>query len=439
MTATNDYSLREQRGWCLYDVANSVFYTSGISLFLPAFVPTLAAAGADAAGYIHILGVPILAASYWAYLVGFSVFLQVLVLPVVGALADYGRRKREMLLTAAAIGSCAAGAMFFLQGASYLLAAGLFIVANLSIGASIVIYNSFLPEVAPPEERDNLSSRGWSLGYVGGCAMLLAHLGLVSQAERLGISTSLAIRIALCSTGVWWILWTLPAVKRLKNRGVAKLLPPGKSTIGVAFGQLLHTVRDMRRYPNTLKFLIGFLLYNDAIQTVLVVSAQFGSQELGLAVTQLTTTILISQFVGVFGALAFNRLAHRISAKRAVMVSLVIWIGLLFYAYGFVHNATEFYIMGAFAGLVMGGSQALSRSIFAQLVPHGMEAEYFSIYEVGDKGTSWLGPPTFGIALQLTGSYRIAILSLLIFFLAGLAVLTQADVEQGGRDVLKNA
>jgi len=430
---------REQKGWCFYDIANSVFFTSGIALFLPAYVPALAAAGADANGYIHILGLNILAASYWAYLVGFSVFLQVLVLPVVGALADYGRRKREMLLTAATVGSIAASSMFFLEGSRYLLAAGLFIVANLSIGSSIVIYNSFLPEIAPPEERDNLSSRGWSLGYVGGCVMLLAHLALVSNAERLGISTSMALRIALCSTGVWWIAWTIPAFQRLQNRGVAKNLPHGASVIGVAFKQLGHTLKDMRRFPNTLKFLLGYLLYNDAIQTVLVVSAQFGSQELGLSVTQLTTTILISQFVGVFGALAFNRLAKRITAKRSVMVSLVVWICLLFYAYGFVHNATEFYIMGGFAGLVMGGSQALSRSIFAQLVPLGMEAEYFSIYEVGDKGTSWLGPPTFGLALQFTGSFRIAILSLLIFFVAGLGVLTQANVEQGEKDVLENA
>jgi UMF1 family MFS transporter len=329
--------------------------------------------------------------------------------------------------------------MFFLQGSSYLLAAGLFIVANVSFGASIVVYNSFLPEVAGPEERDALSSRGWALGYAGGCAMLLVHLGLVSQAPALGISTGMAVRIALCSTGIWWFLWTIPVLQRVKNRGEARPLPPGKSTVGVAFGQLVHTLHDVRRYPNTMKFLLGYLFYNDAIQTVLVVSALFGAEELGLTDSQLTITILISQIVGVGGALFFNRLATSITPKRAVMLSLVVWIALLFYAYGFVHNATEFYIMGGFAGLVMGGSQALSRSIFAQLVPKGMEAEYFSIYEVGDKGTSWLGPPTFGLALQLTGSYRVAILSLLIFFVAGLGVLTLADVEQGEKDVLRNA
>lgn len=435
----NDYSTREQRGWCLYDVANSVFATSAIALFLPRYVTSLTAAAADSTGFVHPLGIPVLADSFWAYLLGFSVFVQVLVLPVIGALADHGRRKREFLAGTAFVGAAAAAAMFFLQGSMYLLAGGLFIVANVAFGASIVIYNAFLPEVAPPEERDGLSSKGWALGYAAGCVMLVAHLVLLTNAESWGLSQTMAVRIALCSTGVWWALWTIPVVLSLRNRGMAVPLSAGSSMIGTAFRQLFGTLRDIRRYPNTLKFLIGYLLYNDAIQTVFSVAALFGARELGLTDSQLTITILISQLVGVGGALSFNQLAKRISAKYAVMVSLVIWILLLFYAYGFVHTATEFYIMGGVAGLVMGGSQALSRSIFAQLVPKGKEAEYFSIYEIGDKGTSWIGPPTFGLALQLTGNYRIALLSLLIFFVAGLGVLTQADVKQGELDVLKNA
>lgn len=429
----------EQRSWCFYDVANSVFATSAITLFLPRYVGSLAMAAADPAGFVHPLGTPIFAASFWPYLVGLSVFLQVLVLPVIGAVADFSRKKKECLAATALVGSTAAMSMFFLQGSDYLLAAGLFIVANVSFGASIVVYNSFLPELAAPEERDALSSRGWAMGYAGGCAMLLVHLMLLTYREALGLSASMAVRIALCSTGVWWILWTIPVLRAVKNRGEAHRLPPGQSVVGVAFGQLGHTLQDVRRYPNTMKFLLAYLLYNDAIQTVLIVSAEFGAHELGLSDSQLTITILISQVVGVGGALFFNQVARRLTPKRAVILTLIVWIGLLFYAYGFVHNATEFYIMGAFAGLVMGGSQALSRSIFAQLVPHGMEAEYFSIYEVGDKGTSWLGPPAFGLALQMTGSYRVAILSLLTFFLAGLAVLTQANVEQGVKDVAKNA
>lgn len=435
----NGYSVREQRGWCLYDVANSVFATSAIALFLPRYVTTLAANAADSTGFVHPLGIPVFADSFWAYLVGFSVLIQIVILPVIGALADHSRRKREFLAGTAFVGAAAAAAMFFLQGSMYLIAGGLFIAANVAFGASIVIYNAFLPEVAPPDERDNLSSKGWAFGYTAGCIMLIAHLLLLTFAETWGLSQAMAVRIALCSTGVWWALWTIPVILNLRNRGTAQPLSRGSSVAGTAFRQLFGTLRNIRQYPNTVKFLIAYLLYNDAIQTVFAVAALFGARELGLSDSQLTITILISQFVGIGGALAFNQLAKRITAKYSVMVSLVIWILLLFYAYWFVHTAAEFYIMGGIAGLVMGGSQALSRSIFAQLIPRGKEAEYFSIYEIGDKGTSWIGPPTFGLALQLTGNYRIALLSLLIFFVAGLGVLTQADVKQGEWDVLKDA
>ena len=433
------YSKHEQRGWCIYDAANSVFATSAIALFLGPYVGTLAKAAADASGYVHPLGIPMLAESFWGYLVGFSVFTQALLLPIVGALADFSRKKREWLAGTAFVGSCAAAAMFFLEGSNYLLAAALFIIANGCFGASIVVYNSFLPEIAPPDQRDSLSSKGWALGYGAGCFMLVAHLILLGQAERLGISQTMAVRVALFSTGVWWLIFTIPVFRALKNRGTPRHVPQGTSVIGLAFGQLLHTVKDMRQYPNTVKFLIGYLLYNDAIQTVFLQAAVFGKFELGLDNSQLAITILISNLVGIVGALLFNKLAARITPKSAVVVTLIIWMLLLVYAYAFVHNVTEFYIMGGVAGLVMGGSQALSRSIFAQLVPHGKEAEYFSIYEVGDKGTSWLGPPVFGLALQFTGSYRVAILSLIIFFLAGLAVLSRADVKQGEWDVLKSA
>ena len=439
-TATEQsYSKSEQRGWCIYDAANSVFATSAISLFLGPYVGSLARAAADASGYVHPFGLPILAEAFWGYLVGFSVFTQALFLPIVGALADYSRRKREWLAGTAVLGGAAASAMFFLEGSNYLLAAVLFIIGNGCLGASTVVYNSFLPEVAPPAERDGLSSKGWALGYAAGCTMLIAHLALLNRAEALGISQSMAVRIALFSTGLWWLLFTIPVFRALRNRGIPQRLPRNFTVVSMTFRQLLHTLKHMRHYPNTLRFLIGYLLYNDAIQTVFLQAAVFGKFEIGLNDSQLAITILLSNLVGIGGALAFNQLAARITPKRAIMVAIVIWMSLLFYAYGFVHNATEFYVMGGAAGLVMGGSQALSRSVFSQLVPHGKEAEYFSIYEVGDKGTSWLGPPVFALALQLTGSYRVAILSLLIFFIAGLAVLISANVKQGQQDVLNSA
>jgi UMF1 family MFS transporter len=438
-TVPNGYTAREQRGWSLYDVANSVFLTSAIAVLLPTFVTRMAEAGADPDGHIRVLGFALLPGGFWGLAVSLSVLLQVLVLPVVGAIADFSRKKRRTLATAAIFGGICATSMVLLQGSHYMLAAGLFILGNVAFGCSNVVYNSFLPEIAPPDQRDGLSSRAWAQGYAAGCVMLVAHLVLLSKAESWGMSAETAVRIALCSTGVWWILWTIPVVQRLRDRGTPQALPPGRSYVSVGFSQMWHTMRDMRNYPHTLKFLIGYLFYNDAIQTVFASAALFGAGELGLSDAELVITILISQVVGVVGALAFGKLAKQISAKYAVIVSLCVWIALLFYAWRFVHTLTEFYIMGAVAGLVMGGTQSLSRSIYSQLVPHGKEAEYFSLYELGDKGTSWLGPLTFSLVYTATGSYRLALLSLLVFFIMGLTVLTRADVKKGEWDVLKSA
>jgi UMF1 family MFS transporter len=430
------YSAREQRGWYLYDWANSAFATTVIALFLGPYITVLAKAASDARGYVYPLGIPVDARSYWGYLVSLSVALQVLVLPVVGAIADYGRRKKEVLGATAYLGAAATMAMFFLQGSEYLFGGALFLIANVSFGASIVIYNSFLPEIAPPEDRDAVSSKGWGIGYLGGGLLLALNLVLYLRAARIGMSESMAVRISMSSAGVWWAIFTIPTLMALRNRGPARELPQGQGMIGTAVKQLAQTLAHVRQYPQTTTFLIAYLLYNDAIQAVLVEASQFGNDELKIPVSQLTLAILMVQFVGFFGAIGFNWLAATISAKRAVLVSLVIWTATLIYIYAAVRTTLEFFLMAAVVGLVMGGSQALSRSLYAQLVPKGREAEYFSLYEISDKGTSWLCPLLFGLALQFTKSYRIAILSLIIFFILGMLVLLRVDVEQGERAVL---
>jgi UMF1 family MFS transporter len=191
-------------------------------------------------------------------------------------------------------------------------------------------------------------------------------------------------------------------------------------------------------YPQTAIFLIAYLLYNDAIQTVIALSSQFGSDELKIPQAQLTLTILMVQFVAFFGALGFNWVASKTSAKRAVVVSLTIWIGVVVYIM-WVKTTLAFFLMAAVVALVLGGSQALSRSLFAQLVPKGQEAQYYSVYEVTDKGTSWICPIVFGLVLQFTKSFRLAILSLIFFFAAGLLILLKVNVAQGERDVAAQA
>jgi MFS transporter, UMF1 family len=429
------HSVREQRAWYLYDWANSAFPTTVVGVFLGPYLTALAGAAADPRGFVHPFGIPLAAGSVWSYVTGLSVGLQVLALPVVGAIADYGRRKKECLAVTAYLGAAATVAMFFLQGSAYLWGAALMLIGNVNFGASIVVYNSFLPEIAPPEQRDAVSSKGWAVGYVGGGLLLALNLALASNAGRLGISQAMVARVSLCSAGVWWAIFTVPVLAVLRNRGAAKTVPPGRSAAGEAVRQLAHTLRDMRRYPQTMKFLIAYLLYNDAIQTILIQAGVFGNQELGMPLASLALAFLISQIIGIFGATSFNRLALAITAKRAIEVSIALWIAVLVYTYLIVRTPLEYFILAGLVGLVMGGSQALSRSTFAQLIPQGKEAEYFGIYEISDKGTSWLGPIFVGVAYQLTMNYRLAILSLIVFFAAGLAVLTRVSVEQGERDL----
>jgi len=432
---SSEYSVREQRGWYLYDWANSPYFTSVLAVFLGPYLTALAKAAADPNGFIHPFGIPVDARSLYPYLISISVAGQVFFLPVVGAIADYGHRKKELLGLTAFLGAATTIAMFFIQGANYMLGAVLLIVSNISFGASIVVYNSFLPEIAPPEQRDAVSSRGWALGYAGGGVLLALNLLLLFRADKLGISEAFAVRISLASAGAWCMVFTIPVLLALRNRAPARVPPPGQNRVTIAFRQLAHTLQDTRRYPQTLLFLVAYLIYNDAIQTVLAVAGQFGSDGLGMPISQVTTAFLMAQFVGIFGAIGFGRLAARIGTKLAIAATLAIWAAILVYIYGFVNTSAQFFLVTAGVAIVMGGSQALSRSLFAQLVPKGKEAEYFSIYEISDKGTSWLGPAFYGLALQWTGSYRAAILSLIVFFVTGLAILSRVNVEKGERDV----
>jgi len=431
------YSAREQRGWYMYDFANSAFSTTVVTLFLGPYLTIIAKSAADAQGYVHPFGIPVDARSYWSYIVSLSVIFQVIFLPMVGAIADYGRRKREVLAATAYLGAVATIGMFFLEGTDYLFGGLLFVIANLAFGAAEAIYNSFLPEIAPPEDRDAVSSKGFALGYIGGGLLLALNLVLFLNAAKIGISDGMAVRISLSSAGVWWAIFTIPTLLTLRNRGPARMLAAGQSAVGTVLRQLGHTLSEVRKYPQTTTFLIAYLLYNDAIQTVLALASQFGNDELKIPVSQLTLAILMVQFVAFFGAMLFNWIAARINAKRAVVLSLGIWTASLIYIYLSVKTTLEFFILAAIIGMVMGGSQALSRSLYAQIIPKAKEAEYYSIYEVSDKGTSWLCPILFGLTMQFTHSYRLAILSLVVFFVAGTLVLLKVDMARGERDVVQ--
>jgi UMF1 family MFS transporter len=423
---------REKVGWYIYDWANSAFYTTVVTVFLGPYLTGIARAAAESLGegntIVYPLGIKVFYGSFFPYVVALSVGLQMVFLPILGAIADYSNRKKQMLALFALIGSFATVGLYFLQGTNYLLGGGLFVIANLSYGASIVFYNSFLPDIASAEERDRVSSIGWAVGYLGGGLLLAVNLYLFSKAESFGLTSGQAVRISLASSGAWWALFTLVSVSSLRNRLPVKAPPPGQHYIATGFRQLVHTIRSARRYPQTLLFLTAYLLYNDAIQAVIALASVFGTEELKLEQSTLVQVILMVQFAAFFGALLFNWVAKATGSRRAIMISLVIWTGVLVYAYALLQTKLQFFILGAVIAIVLGGSQALSRSVYSLMIPRGQEAEYFSLYEVSDKGTSWLAPLMFGLALQFTGSYRAAILSLVIFFVAGLALLAKVNV-----------
>ncbi|MFG2523212.1 MFS transporter [Streptomyces sp. NPDC048527] len=423
---------REQRGWYFYDWACSVYSTSVLTVFLGPYLTAVAKSAADADGFVHPLGIPVRAGAFFAYTVSASVIISILVMPLAGAAADRTGRKKPLLAISAYLGAAATAGMFFLDGDRYLLGGFLLVVANASLAVSMVLYNSYLPQIAPPEERDAVSSRGWAFGYASGALVLVANLVLYSGHDSFGVSESTAVRICLASAGVWWGAFTLVPLRRLRDRRTAPAV--GEAAAVPGWRQLASTVRDMRRRPLTLSFLLAYLVYNDGIQTVISQASVYGSEELGLDQSTLIVAVLLVQVLAVAGALAMGRLARTYGAKNTILGSLIAWTVTIGAGYFLPSGAPVwFFALAAGIGLVLGGTQALSRSLFSHLVPAGKEAEYYSAYEMSDRGMSWLGPLVFGLAYQLTGSYRDAIVSLVAFFMIGFVLLARVPVRQAVR------
>ncbi len=436
---------REIFGWAMYDWANSAFSTTVGTVFLGPYLASLVATAAKASpdGMAHFFGLPVAPDSFLPYAVSFSVAMQVFFLPILGAIADYSHRRKQLMQFFATIGALATIAFFFVTEPLWWLGAILFVTANLTFGAAVVFYNSYLPDIASEDQRDQVSSYGWALGYLGGGLLLFFNLIFYQMREKLGVPTDLAVRINLASAGVWWLGFSLITWTRLRSRHAARALPEGETYLTIGFKQLGRTLKEVRHYPETLKYLLAYFLYNDGIQTVIAVAATFAAAPLvrgGLEIEQgtLTMVILMIQFVAFGGALFWGKLAGWVGAKRSIIISLVVWAGVVTYAYGGLYGETrvlQFWILGAFIALVMGGSQAISRSLYAQMIPDGREAEFYSFYEVSERGTSWIGPFLFGLMNQMFGSLRPAILSLIFFFFAGLIILPFVNVEKAIADV----
>ncbi len=440
MSETTTAYTPEQKSWFWYDWANSGYFTTVVTVL---FAPYLTSVAERAAcGFVgdedrkctetlSVLGLAISPGSLVFYVFTLATILSAFVLPIVGALADRSPAKRQLLARLAWAGSIAAGLMFFVAGTNWLLGALLLVVANLFFGASIVVYDAILCDIAAPDERDRVSSRGWAWGYLGGGLLLAVNLALVTILP-FGLSTEWAVRVSLLSAAIWWAAFTVVAYRGLQDRPPTNLVPAEGSLVQRSFGQLIRTLRELRNYPQTLLFLGAYLLYNDGIQTVIYAASVYGQKELGFDTSVLIATILLVQFVAFGGALLFGRIAASIGSHRTILYGLVAWMAIVIVAY-FVPEGqlVPFLLLGAGIGLVLGGTQALSRSFFSQLIPRGREAEYFSLYQACERGTSWLGTLVFGVVQQLTGSYRPAILALIAFFVIGGALLYRLDPRKG--------
>ena len=438
---------REIFGWAMYDWANSAFSTTVGTVFLGPYLANLATTAAKAYpdGMARLAGIPIAPHPFFPYCISLSVLLQVFILPILGAIADYSHRRKQMMQLFATIGAVATILMFLQSAQFWWLGGLLFIIANLAFGASIVFYNSYLPDIASEDQRDRVSSYGWAMGYLGDGLLLVLNLAFYLLRDRLGVPTDLAVRINLASAGVWWLSFSFFTWMRLRARQAAKKLPEGETYVHIGFRQLWDTLREMKNFPETLKFLLAYFLYNDGIQTVISVSATFAAAPIirggvGMDQSTLTIVILMIQFMAFAGALLWGRLAGWVGAKRSIITSLVIWSAVVIYAYFGLQGESrvlQFFILGAIIALILGGSQAISRSLYAQIIPAGKQAEYYSFYEVSDKGTSWLGPLLFGLTNQIFGSLRPAILSLIFFFIVGLVLLPFVNVKKAIADVKK--
>ena len=432
---------REWRSWYVYDWANSAFVTTVGTVLLGPYLTavaeraacgSVATAGDPCTQTLSVLGVGVAAGSLSSYTVTFGTLLSAFLLPVVGAIADRTSRKRHMLAGFAWVGSVAAALLALTDGDSWEPIVGLMIVAGLCLGASSVVYDSILNDISAEEDRDRVSSRGWALGYLGGGLLLALNLGLLQFADALGLSTEQAVQVSFASAGLWWGVWTLVPFVGLRDRPPENVDRAPGGLLRSSFGQLVHTLKDLRNYPQTLLFLVAYLFYNDGIQTVIASAAVFGSRELQLPEASLILAILVVQLVAFVGALVLGRLAGRIGARRTILGAIVVW-GLVSLT-GFVVPAGQlgpFLLLAMAIGFVLGGSQALSRSLYSTLVPRGREAEYFGLYQAAERGTSWFGTLTFGLVFQVTGSYRYSVVALVVFFVVGFVLLRKVDVTRG--------
>lgn len=412
----------ELRAWALYDWANSAFWATVILIF-PFHFNGVACAGDP----------PAVASSRYAWATAIAMTIIALLSPLLGAIADYLGIKKKMLAAFLALGVPATAAMVFIDRGEWRYAAIVFILANIGVAGTMIFYEALLPHVAKPEELDRVSAAGYALGYLGSSLLMAANLVWIQRPEWFGIeSAEAATRLSFLSVALWWGLFSIPLFRRVSEPPPSKeTAPAGASLLVVAFARLGQTFRELRRYRHALLMLLAFLIYNDGIGTIIRMASPYAA-EIGLSQGAASASMLIVQIVGIPCAFLFGMVADRVGPKPCVYFALAVYVGITAYGY-FMRTATQFFVLCLLVGTVMGGAQALSRSMFASMVPRHKSAEFFAFFGVFDKFAGIIGPAVFATVIEATGSSRGAILAVMAFFLVGGALLSRVDLDEGRR------
>ena len=414
----------ELRAWATYDWANSAFQSTVITAVFPDFFASVAAADLP----------PAVATARYAWATTIAVAIIAAVGPMLGAIADSRALKKPMLGAFMGIGVIATLAMATIDRGEWRYAAIIFIVANIAIAASFVFYDSLLPHIAAPDEMDRVSTSGYAIGYLGGGIVLIVNLLWILMPATFGIpNTVAAIKLSFVSVAVWWLVFSIPLFKYVPE---PKRVNAGEGhVVRSGFAQVVQTFHELRGYRQAFLMLVAFLLYNDGIQTIIRMATIYGA-EIGIDRDARIAAFVLVQFVGVPFSFLFGVVAHRIGPKRSIFLALTVYVGISVLGY-FMTQAWHFFVLAFLVATVQGGSQALSRSLFARMIPKHKSSEYFGFFSVFEKFAGVAGPALFALSVSLFGSSRAAVLSVILFFVAGGLVLTRVNVAKGEAQALQ--
>jgi UMF1 family MFS transporter len=428
---------RAIRAWITYDWANSAYATTILAAVLPAY---FAAEVVGDAG-VDLFGRNWTGQDLWAVIVGVGPLVMFLVTPMLGAIADFSGSKKRFLVVFATWGALIASLLFFATTGDVFLTLALFLLAHLGFVGANVFYDAFLPDLTTDDTIDMVSSRGFAWGYIGGGIHLLLSLALIQLSDGvIPIDTVLATRISIGSVGIWWLVFAVVAFRDLPETGTAQRMPDGSTPTWLQYTRFgfTRTFATMKRVIHNrplLVFVIAFMLFNDGVQTTIAMASIYATETLDLELTIVIGAVLIVQFIAFFGAMGFGRLAGRVGTKRALLLSIAIWASVTVTAFFLpVGAAGPFLALAAVIGFVLGGTQALSRSLYGSMIPAEQTAEFFGFYSVFSKFSAIWGPWTFALVRQTTGSSRLAILSIAVFFVTGGLLFRMVDIDKGRRD-----